>query len=384
MALAIAPLAVVLQNRALAPIALLGLVSSLAVALRNGWRPDSLARPAVALLALLAWGAVSALWAPDAWRALDAALRLAGMTLLAGLVGAACADAPMPRLGRWVAWGLFVGLAAALLDAQTNHALRAGVRGLAEAPVQLGFGLKNAVSVLALLAPLAVGHAALPASSRLILAAGILAVAWLLPGESARLAAIAGLIATGAALLMPRWIGPAIGIGSALLVLAAPLLVHFGFAGGVDASRLPFSASHRLLIWDFVAARIWESPWIGWGMDAARAIPGGGLPPDAAMLARFGLNAQAGQFASIQLLPLHPHNAALQIWLELGAVGAVLAGWLLVLLGFASRSGPAAGCLAAGLVTAMLSYGVWQYWWVAGLLLVAAFIPLLSPARRRV
>jgi hypothetical protein len=62
----------------------------------------------------------------------------------------------------------------------------------------------------------------------------------------------------------------------------------------------------------------------------------------------------------------------------------MLAAALLVLLGRAACSAPAAGCLAAALVTAMLSYGVWQYWWMAGLLLVAAFIPLLSPARRRV
>jgi O-antigen ligase len=383
LAIAVAPVAVVLQNRVLAPIALLGLMGSVLLAWRAGWRPEGLPRLASVLLTLLGWGAVSAIWAPDAGRALDAALRLAGMTTLAGLAGAAAMAAPMPRLGRWAALGLGIGLAAALFDSQTGHALRAGVRGLAEAPVQLGFGLKNAVSVLALLAPLAIGQAALPTWARLGLAAATLAVATLLPGESARLAAIAGVVATALALALPRWTGPALGIGAALLLLLAPALVHLGFAGGVEAAGLPFSAAHRLLIWDFVAARIWDSPWIGWGMDAARAIPGGGLPPDAAMLGRFGLSARASDFAVVQLLPLHPHNAALQVWLELGAVGAVLAAWLLVQLGLAARSAPAAGCLAAALVTAMLSYGVWQYWWVAGLLLVAAFIPLLSSAKRR-
>jgi O-antigen ligase len=383
-AIAIAPFAVVLQNRILAPIALVGLVASLLVALRRGWRPSEVPRPAWAFLALMGWGAISAAWAPDAGRALDAALRLGGLGLLAGLAAAAALEAPMPRLGRWAGWGLALGLAAALFDQLTGHALRAGVRGLAEAPVQLGFGLKNAVSVLALLAPLAIGAASLPVWLRLALAGATLAVAWLLPGESARLAALAGLLATGLALWLPRWIGPIMGVGAALLVLLAPAVVRLGFAGGLDASALPFSASHRLLIWDFTAARILEAPWLGWGMDSARAIPGGGLPPDAGMLARFGLSGRAGDFASAQLMPLHPHNAALQVWLELGAVGAMLAAALLVLLGRAACSAPAAGCLAAALVTAMLSYGVWQYWWMAGLLLVAAFIPLLSPARRRV
>jgi O-antigen ligase len=343
-ALAIAPAAVVLQNRVLAPVALLGLVASLLLAWRGGWRPSRLPRPAWALLALLAWAFVSAIWAPDSLRALDTALRLAAMTTLAGLAATAAAESPEPRLVRWAALGLALGLAAALFDDATNHALRAAVRGIAEPPPALAFGLKNAVSVLGLLAPLALGHAALPGWARLGLAAGLIVVAWLLPGESARLAALAGLAATAVALWLPRWTGPALGIGAALLLLLAPLLVRWGFAGGLDASALPFSASHRLLIWDFTTSRILQSPLIGWGMESARAIPGGAGAPAAALLERFGLLAATEQFNTVQIMPLHPHNAALQVWLELGLVGAALAAgsWWRSASPHATRRPPAA------------------------------------------
>ena len=81
------------------------------------------------------------------------------------------------------------------------------------------------------------------------------------------------------------------------------------------------SAGHRLLIWRFTGARIAERPWLGWGLDAARAVPGGDV------------EARPGE----KFLPLHPHNAALQTWLELGVPGAMLfalfLGWLWLRLG---------------------------------------------------
>ena len=54
----------------------------------------------------------------------------------------------------------------------------------------------------------------------------------------------------------------------------------------------------RAGIWRFVSGEVLSHPLIGWGMDASRMWP--------------------------NLIPLHPHNAALQVWLELGAVGAAI------------------------------------------------------------
>ena len=96
-------------------------------------------------------------------------------------------------------------------------------------------------------------------------------------------------------------------------------------AGDLPVERLPTSALHRMLIWDFTAERIAERPLLGWGMEASRTVPGGRGQPEAAALDRMRVTdpGQRRWFAEphVQILPLHPHNGALQLWLELGAVG---------------------------------------------------------------
>jgi O-antigen ligase len=83
-------------------------------------------------------------------------------------------------------------------------------------------------------------------------------------------------------------------------------------------------------------------------------------------------------------LPLHPHDAALQVWLELGAVGVLPFVALLALLWYrvADAAWPrlygaaAAGSLAAALTIGFLSYGIWQEWWL-GTLALALFVVLV-------
>ena len=103
----------------------------------------------------------------------------------------------------------------------------------------------------------------------------------------------------------------------------------------------------RIAIWRFTADRIAEKPWLGWGMDASRVF---------------------------DPIPLHPHSAALQIWLELGVVGVLLAAlfwsWLWARLGaqvdLSSSSGAVGAATAVIYLTiGALSFGVWQEWWLA-------------------
>ncbi len=209
------------------------------------------------------------------------------------------------------------------------------------------------------------------------LALGGGAVVLALPGESAKLALVAGLAATAAARRFPRAVPRAVGAALALAILAAPLLATAVLRPGLDAASWPESAAHRLMVWDFTASRIAEAPVLGHGMEASRALPGGRDAPGDERLRRFGLgDGRAAEWIRrSEILPLHPHNLALQVWLELGAVGAALAAWLAWALGAAAARGPnpagAAGAMAAGAVVAMLSYGAWQHWWVAALALAA-------------
>ncbi len=379
-ALAIAPLAVVLQSKAMAPIALIALLFSVIAA----WRRDrALPRPrgaAVAAgIALGLWGLASAAWAIEPGRAATTGLSIAGMVLLAGGAAQALHDSDETTRRRLVlvlATGLAMGLVAATIDTLSGNAIRAAVRGLRDAPLTLAFGLKPAGSVMALLLPLAV---ALPwsASARIVAVLAGAIVLILLPGDTAKIAAVLGLIAAGAAAFAPRAVPRLVGAGLGAVIMAMPLLV--ALVPALPVEKLPPSALHRMLIWDFTAARIAERPLLGWGMEASREVPGGRDQPSPAALDRMRVTDPAMRrwFGEphVNVLPLHPHNGALQLWLELGAVGAAIAALLAWWLGIAASRAPcpaaATGALVSAAVTAMLSFGTWQAWWVAAMLLTA-------------
>ena len=81
-------------------------------------------------------------------------------------------------------------------------------------------------------------------------------------------------------------------------------------------------------------------------------------------------------------IPLHPHNAILQVWLELGFVGAGLLAFFLVKIlilvqKVTSNRWEAAVCYGIftnGLTISSLSYGIWQSWWLGSLFLAGAFM----------
>ena len=132
--------------------------------------------------------------------------------------------------------------------------------------------------------------------------------------------------------------------------MTAPLIVLGGVRTGLVRmlhAHVQTSWSERLDIWSFAAAKIVEKPWAGWGLDASRT---------------FG-----------SAISLHTHDAAMQVWLELGAVGAVLAAafwvgvWSLIeTLARRDRTvaAAAAGTAVAYLTIGGLSFGVWQEWWL--------------------
>jgi O-antigen ligase len=116
-----------------------------------------------------------------------------------------------------------------------------------------------------------------------------------------------------------------------------------------------WSAHHRLYIWSFVLDRMAERPFLGWGLEASRVMPD------------FGWIPWPGQD---RMIPLHPHNEFLQVWMELGplGLGLLLAG-LLVPLRNALACAPGQRIFIAGAwtttVVAMLpGYGAGQAWWL--------------------
>lgn len=134
-----------------------------------------------------------------------------------------------------------------------------------------------------------------------------------------------------------------------------------------------FDWVNRLRSWRYTAEWIAEKPILGHGFDAAR------------------LFSEARDLSGYvkPLIMQHPHAMPLQIWLELGAVGAALAAGVLATFGrrlgaeFA-RNRPAAASicalLSAALLCSALDVGLWAGWFWASLAIGASMIVLSQAA----
>jgi O-antigen ligase len=303
------------------------------------------------------------------------ALRLL-LLFAAALMLAAAADriARPARLTRLLVAGFVAAAALAVFDFASGGAL---TRLVSNRPYQAAWlnQAANAFAVLVLPAAACLSGRGRVGAALAFAAAGS-ATVFALTGGAPKVALAAGLAIAGIAYLAgtARIAGAAV-IASVLLIVTAPLtFARFERLPLLPqvAERVKQSAEHRLLIWSFVGDRIAERPFLGWGLDASRAIPGGREP------IRYGET----------WLPLHPHNAPLQLWLELGAPGVVLGALVAALLWrrLAAQAWPrgysaaAAGSLAAVQTACLGTYGIWQEWWLGSLILMLFLVRVMARA----
>ena len=344
------------------------------------------------VVALFGWCLVASAWSPEAMRGLTTTASLGALLLLGAMTASAVAEddpAALRRMGIALAAGLALGAVLAGVDHASGNWLRRAVRGFPENVPFIGFGLKPAVSLIALFLPLALAAPVGRVWRGLVIGAGLVVSLWL-PADAAKIAVVAGLAAAGVALLVPRGFARIAAAGFFAAMLVAPLVFALALPRLPALESLPRSAAHRVLIWDFVLDRIAERPALGWGMESSRAIPGGDDRFGTDDLARYGLGSAEARawFAmpSARRLPLHTHNAALQVWLELGvvgvALGAALGAAVLLAAGASPVAAAALGAAVSGIATGQLSFGVWQPWWIATLLLAAVATIGLGTFRR--
>ncbi|WP_172821886.1 O-antigen ligase [Magnetospirillum sp. XM-1] len=333
------------------------------------------------LVALVSWAAISSLWAEMPQQAATATLRLLGI-FLAGLSSLAAGLALAPTALRPVRIALLAGfglVAAPLLADQLAGQL---LTDWTDLPTRLTetHPVKRGIVILALLIwPIRImmrRRFTVPVQGLAI--AAMITLVMFGHSSTAKLATGAGIAVTLALMLAPRR-GP--GMVGALLV-AATLAIPLA-ASHLPSPRHTFqhwtflapSAHHRVTIWGFTAQRIAERPILGWGMDASRGFPGG---DQEVVVRRYVEGVRVAELTE-PVLPLHPHSAVLQLWLELGAVGAVMFGVFLVWLLSRVARPPAAlrGDMAAAAMAAFImaagSFGFWQGWWQSSFWLTAVF-----------
>jgi O-antigen ligase len=356
----------------------------------SAWRSGILGLPprgpTMVMIAVLLWGAASAAWAFEPRLVFSVWFQIASLAV-AGLVIVQIGlrlDAGREAVAVALAYGTIAAIAILAVEWASVHLFDHSLIAMAQKRHQVGSAMFNrGVATVAILA----WPAALGASARWGRAAGaaliFAIVAVTLKYDS--MAAIAGLFAAAIVFILARRRpAPVAWALAALLTIAAaaaPVVPRLSVVDTlIEQSRGSISIVHRLEIWRFVAEAVAERPIAGWGLNASRDLPGG--------IAEVSPGARK--------LPLHPHNAVLQWWLELGGIGVALGTGLVILtlLG-ASRlgaGGPAAGAVraaalastTAAVVVAGVGYGIWQAWWLAALWLAAGFMVAVGgPGRPR-
>jgi O-antigen ligase len=337
---------------------------------------------------LLIWMLLSALWALDRAAALSLTLRLAGLFVVGvailgwlGRLDFALLRSCLPAMALgFMAASLVEVIDLGFLDGFIVRAFHA--KQVANRDVALFYGRGATIQAM-LMVPMLVGLWAQGARrlALLQLALGVLAI-FITYSLSAKLALATALVVGAGVFVLPRLRFLILGV-LVLGMLALPFVLPYrpDQATTCRLANNKASALHRLYIWDFAAERIAERPILGWGLDAARRIPGGDSP---VVIRR--CDAALHQVGNVRVdgtvMPLHPHNAILQVWLELGGIGAILGlGTVLTILGRAftkpawrrRRSLAAfAGAALAGLSVALVSFGIWQEWFLSSLFMTAA------------
>jgi exopolysaccharide production protein ExoQ len=361
-ALVFFPLLVVLPRGAAALVSVAGVCAAGVVVSAGRNRVSATIGAAGALLGcLVVWGTMSALWSIDPLRSLAVALRLAGL-FAAGLALASAAGlvtAPR-RLTILLLVGMALGIGMVAIELATAGGLSSLFSDRGFRTTRLN---QASISFALLVLP---ATAALVCTGRKFLGSlllvGTAMTIYALAGTAAKAVLFAGLAAACLFYNMRRVVIAAALLLSVAAAISAPLTFARlerlpGLAAAADNFKI--SAGHRLLIWSFAGDRIAERPLTGWGLDASRAMPGGADP------IRLGET----------WMPLHPHNAALQVWLELGAPGAVLFALLAALIWGALGAiewprlftAAAGASLMIAFVGCFGTYGIWQEWWLGTL-----------------
>lgn len=187
--------------------------------------------------------------------------------------------------------------------------------------------------------------------------------------QSAMLGIAVGSIAFAGALVMPRVI-PIITMAFIIAgVLCSPVIANKLYEVKPAALEQLKSAAapQRMTIWHAVSIKIYIKPVTGWGVDATKTT--------AASVVQ-----DKGPYKWKTIF--HPHNAALQIWLETGVVGALFAtAFLLVIFLGLYRFAPIVfatdfAAYVSIIAISIVGYSLWQGWWIGLLALAVTMITM--------
>jgi exopolysaccharide production protein ExoQ len=382
-AILLAPLVAVTVPRGLAPLVIACcVIGTVMFRLDQGRWPVPSMRWLLIVGCFLAYGALSALWSIRPAQSLRQALELAYTLIPALLFATAAVQTPLPVLDerriRWFLLAYFAAIVLLMLDLLHGLPVYLLMRGGVSRDSELEGSLinRNMVAMAALCWPAFQtfwlrrewGAAALLPVGMIVLVTGG-------SSESAMVGLLIGLITLAIAMVAPTFTRVALGVGVVVTFFGTiPAMEWLYSLDLIDHTHLPFSFLHRIEIWHYASNLVFEKPLFGWGLDSSRSLA------EKVIVERGGYE--------FPVLPIHPHNAFLQVWLELGLVGVCfgIAIGLTVLRGIGQlprQSQPVAlAAFAGSMAMIAVAYGVWQVWWIGVLILSLLMIHVLARQHR--
>lgn len=362
-------------------------------------------RETVACYAFIAYALLSALWSADVAESLTKPLLLllfvagahAGFVLYAGQD-----DGAKIRHGKLVLFAILAAFALAAVESVSHQLLTRSLftafpsfyKGM-ESHLTVSGGvitdvgdtnIKRRLAAVALL----VWPALLLSRSMVVrdrrrlfaLAIAVLSVVMIYAGPS-QSAWVAGAVSLAVFVFALRSTPAARAALSATLIagilFALPLVWAAHRAEWHKAAWLPYTARHRVVIWNTTANEVMKAPFLGVGANATRRIF-----EEREAVSPVTERDDGTSFSAA--LTRHAHNAYVQTWYELGAVGALMLTFIAVGFVAGTRRLPAPAQpyalaqIAAAAAIMSSSYGIWQPWFLAVLAIGALALLIASAA----
>ena len=354
---------------------------------------------ALCLIAFLGLAAISAIWSIEPASSLRTALTLAA-TFFGGLFLADTVNVLTEEERKKLYLGVVVGGVLALLlivfeqltDGFLSRTIQIAKGNNISTGKNMLAGLNAGMSVFAIFAwpwALAVKNRFGTTASVLALMMSI-GVIFLSSADTPALAFMVGLLVAALSLVSRKIVlvlAAALTVAGITLAPLVPGLLPDPHTEARAYSSLSNSGVHRLAIWQTVAEHISKDPVLGIGMNSTRFLYGNADR----VVNVFAADDPVKMWKNLaEPIPLHAHNGVLQIWLELGGVGALLLAGVLLMVMWRIRQGfndvvataLRLGMLFSGMILFSLSFGPWQGWWQAAIWLSIMMMPAAGTASK--
>lgn len=350
----------------------------------------------ITILAFPLWGLTTALWSKNPGDSLLLGLKILGLILL-GLYWCrlllSLSTSSRRRLLNMFMGGLCIGILFFIFEINLGEPwryywLKPSSKAYAQGSLILGLSCWPAI-LWALGRPYAL-------ALRLALVASLLIIIyWILlqiDCDTSPISLAMGIIVCIATLILPKVTSLSMRLFTPLLVIAFPLVSLYAFKPeNIPTFNQYFhSASYidRFYIWNEVATTIFEHPWLGIGMDGTRNHDKTKIIRKWSYVNEEGelKKNESAQFA------MHPHNAILQLWLELGFMGVILGTLLTYMILYyiyrtnltSLEKSIAAGLFTSAFIIDWFNVGFWQNWWISGLWIIIGLTLTLFKGKKEI